>query len=201
MSLLVLTTGGTISALPTDDYRKETLATTMVQSANRDMVREVLEKKPGSQARFVAMEFRDSRAIDEAYRLDILKHIEDASEEKILIAHGTDTILQTANFLYRHVQDNVALADKVILLTGSMLSLAQGPHSDAFLNLDFALKSINSLTPSGRENVYIVLCDYENSEAQSGAWTPYLYKYAPGVYEKFYTEDGRYNRLKRFGGK
>jgi len=199
MSIFVITTGGTISALPTDDYRRETLATTLVMSSNRDLVRETLEAKPGFQGRFVTLEFMDSRMIDDIYRLDILKHIEAAPENRILITHGTDTILQTANFLYRSAQDNAALAGKVIVLTGSMMSLANGPESDGYLNLDFALGQLNTLATAGDTNIYIVLCDYESPEIESGTWTPRLYKYAPNTYEKVYGTDGRHNRLKRVG--
>lgn len=59
---------------------------------------------------------------------------------RIIITHGTDTIVQTAEVLAK-----ADLKDKTIVLTGAMVPYAFGTSSDGFFNLGAALAFVQSL--------------------------------------------------------
>lgn len=67
---------------------------------------------------------------------------------RILITHGTDTMVQTAEFLAKKNLD-----DKTIVLTGAMVPYAFGTSSDGFFNLGSALAFLQTLLPG----VYVVM--------------------------------------------
>jgi len=69
-----------------------------------------------------------------------------ASEDKIIITHGTDTMTVTARELAEKVPD------KTIVITGAMIPYKFG-SSDGFFNLGAALAFVQSL-PAG---VYVVM--------------------------------------------
>jgi L-asparaginase len=194
MTILVITTGGTIGALAVDNPQNPPKIKTMPQNG-RDFVCEALsELFADLKTRCLSLEPHDSQLIDEPYRNQLAKIIEEALEESILITHGTDTILKTADFLYWKFKANPTLGKKAVILTGAMVPLANGEQSDGYLNLAF---SLNQLTQSGAlAGIHIVLCDFEFPETESGAWKPRLYPYAPGKYEKkTHASDARYSRL------
>lgn len=196
MSILVITTGGTIGAMPYFEFNYSSDFVSTMPPAGQDFVRDAIEKIPGFKGRCISHDPRDSKLMDEAYRQGLLKLMEAAPEKKILLTHGTDTLLQSAGYFYQKCQTNPTLAGKIILLTGSMIPLANGPESDGYLNLHFAYEQLQSLPAGTGTNIYIVLCDYEK-EDQTGAWKPKLYPFQPGRYEKLYSEDRRYSRLRR----
>ncbi len=181
MSILVITTGGTIGALPYPDPKNPPEFSAM-PPAGCDLVAVALTVFANT--RSISLEPRDSKLIDEAYRLNIAGLIREVPETAILITHGTDTMLQTADFFFQR-----PVPGKTIILTGAMTPLANGFESDGYRNLAFALEQ---LAMPGLSPVNIVLCDF----TADGEWQPRLYPYAPDRYEKFYAEDGRYNRLR-----
>ena len=85
--------------------------------------------------------FKDSLEMSDADRQLILKACEQSSETKILITHGTDTIVETAKVL---VEANL---DKTIVLVGAMIPFVF-KHSDAVFNMGFALGVLQT-SPSG----------------------------------------------------
>ena len=202
MGILVLTTGGTIGAVAYPDPQSPP-DISLMPSADVDLVKSTLDQPDFSfvRTRCISLEPRDSKLIDENYLLNVIDVIRKAPENEILITHGTDRILKSADFLFRYSSQHLAeLRNKTILLTGSMIPLANGPGSDGFVNLVFALGQLSALEFGASENngaIFIVLCDYEFPDTESGQWQPRLYRYRPGHYVKFYDEDGRYNRLKR----
>ena len=86
----------------------------------------------------------DSLSMTEADRKKILKECQKSKEEKILITHGTDTMVETAELLGTHINN------KTIILTGAMVPYAFG-SSDGLFNLGSALAFLQTL-PHG---VYI----------------------------------------------
>jgi L-asparaginase len=88
---------------------------------------------------------KDSLAMTPKDRALIRERVQAASERHILITHGTDTMTATAARLE-------GIADKVIVLTGSMLP-ARFRASDAFFNLGCAVGALQ-LLPAG---VYIAM--------------------------------------------
>jgi L-asparaginase len=61
---------------------------------------------------------------------------------RILITHGTDSMVETATFLGEHDVGN-----KTVVLVGSFVPLSQ-EKSDAFFNLGYAMRAAQTL-PSG----------------------------------------------------
>jgi L-asparaginase len=90
----------------------------------------------------------DSLEMTAADRARIVEACERAAETRILITHGTDTMVETAAALARD-GDN---ARKTIVLTGAMIPYAFG-SSDGLFNLGSALSFVQAL-PAG---VYIAM--------------------------------------------
>lgn len=88
----------------------------------------------------------DSLDMTEADRQKILAQCAQCREDKIVITHGTDTMVETAQVL-AHAQ-----LHKTIVLTGAMVPYAFG-SSDGLFNLGSALSFVQALPPS----VYIAM--------------------------------------------
>jgi L-asparaginase len=109
-------------------------------------VREILDGLP------IAFEYdvesllrKDSLDMDEADRERVLTHVAADPNLKILITHGTDTMIETAQKLS-------AITDKCIVLTGAM-EPARFKSSDAVFNVGVAVGAVSAL-PNG---VYIAM--------------------------------------------
>ena len=89
----------------------------------------------------------DSLKMSEADRQIIVYSCQSAESDKILITHGTDTMVTTADILAE------AKIEKTIILTGAMIPYAFGTSSDGFFNLGSALAFAQTL-PHG---VYVVM--------------------------------------------
>jgi len=88
----------------------------------------------------------DSLSITDEDRQIILHNCKKTKEEKILITHGTDTMVETASLLARHIKD------KTIVLTGAMIPYTFG-SSDGLFNLGSALAYVQMLEPG----IYIAM--------------------------------------------
>lgn len=88
----------------------------------------------------------DSSAMTDEDRDIILLNVKRAKETKILITHGTDTMVETAQALARGVKD------KTVVLTGAMIPYRFG-SSDGLFNLGAALAFAQTL-PQG---IYIAM--------------------------------------------
>ncbi|MEJ2203218.1 MAG: asparaginase domain-containing protein [Gemmatimonadota bacterium] len=88
----------------------------------------------------------DSLDMSQADRELIAKNCRDAPELRIVITHGTDTMVETARVLAEQV------AEKTIVLTGAMIPIAFG-SSDGLFNLGGALTAVQVLPPG----VYITM--------------------------------------------
>ncbi|MCD6098734.1 asparaginase [bacterium] len=86
----------------------------------------------------------DSLDMTDADREKILEECKKAREDKILIIHGTDTMVETARVLGKSIRD------KTIVLTGAMIPYTFG-SSDGLFNLGSSLAFVQTL-PTG---VYI----------------------------------------------
>lgn len=76
----------------------------------------------------------------------IVKNCEKAHEKKIIITHGTDTMVETAKILANSIKD------KTIILTGAMIPYTFG-SSDGLFNLGSAIAFVQTL-PAG---IYIAM--------------------------------------------
>jgi len=82
----------------------------------------------------------DSLEMTEADRQLVLEHCKKSPEDKIVITHGTDTMVETARVLWQ------GLTGKTIVLTGAMVPYAFG-SSDGLFNLGSALSFAQALPP------------------------------------------------------
>jgi len=136
--LVIVTTGGTIDKIYFDD--KSTF------QIGAPQIGEILE------ALGVAFTFdvlpamrKDSLHMDDDDRVAIRHAIEQQSHRHVLVTHGTDTMVETAQAL-------AGLEDKVIVLTGA-LNPALFKGSDAVFNIGCAVGAVQTL-PDG---VYIAM--------------------------------------------
>ncbi|HSK11805.1 MAG TPA: asparaginase domain-containing protein, partial [Phnomibacter sp.] len=88
----------------------------------------------------------DSLLMTEADREIIASNCKSCSEDRIIITHGTDTMVETARLLASH---NIS---KTIVLTGAMIPYKFG-SSDGLFNLGSALAFVQVLTPG----VYVAM--------------------------------------------
>lgn len=88
---------------------------------------------------------KDSLELDDNDRQKIRAAVEQETCDRIVITHGTDTMVVTGRFLQ-------GIANKTIVLTGSMYP-AQYRDSDAVFNLGCALMAAQILEPG----VYIAM--------------------------------------------
>lgn len=95
----------------------------------------------------------DSLEMSDADRVRIVTSCRECAESRIVVTHGTDTMVETARALA------TGITDKTIVLTGAMVPYAFG-SSDGLFNLGSALSFVQTL-PTG---VYV---------AMSGRWFPW----------------------------
>ena len=88
---------------------------------------------------------KDSLEITDADRAEIVKHVAGEPCNKILITHGTDTMVDTAQALK-------SIQDKTIVLVGAMQP-ARFRDTDAIFNIGFALAAVKLLSPG----IYIAM--------------------------------------------
>ena len=88
----------------------------------------------------------DSLEMTDAHRASIAQHCQRCAERRIVITHGTDTMVETATVLAK------AVKGKTIVLTGAMIPYAFG-SSDGLFNLGSAL-SFAQILPAG---VYVAM--------------------------------------------
>ncbi len=91
----------------------------------------------------------DSMQMTDDDRLIIKHTCKKSMSNKIIITHGTDTMVVTATTL----AEDQDLQDKTIVITGAMVPYAFGTSSDGFFNLGSAMAFVQTL-PSG---VYVVM--------------------------------------------
>ena len=82
---------------------------------------------------------KDSLELTEPDRDAIVDAVRRADADRVLVTHGTDTMLETAERLR-------AVSDKTIVLTGSMQP-ATLRDSDAVFNIGFALSVLRTAAP------------------------------------------------------
>ncbi len=84
----------------------------------------------------------DSLEMTDKEREDIAENCAETNSNKVIITHGTDTMVETARYLA-----NRNIANKTIVLTGAMVPIAFGTSSDGFFNLGSALAFAQTLNP------------------------------------------------------
>ena len=90
----------------------------------------------------------DSLEMTESDRKIIEYSCQKSKSDKIIITHGTDTIVETAEWLAK-----ADIPFKTIVLTGAMVPYAFGTSSDGFFNLGSAMAFVQALSPG----VYVAM--------------------------------------------
>jgi L-asparaginase len=137
MTIKVIVTGGTLDKEYDEVTGKLVFRTTHVPDLlklGRSGLDIVVEK----------VMMADSANMTDSHRKDILSHCKNSKEDKIVIIHGTDSMVSTAKFLGKSIEK------KTIVLTGALIPYAFG-GSDGLFNLGSALAFVQTL-PHG---VYI----------------------------------------------
>jgi len=139
MMIKIFTTGGTIDKIYFDQKS--------AYEVGEPTIDEVLQEAN------VTIDYRcekifrkDSLELTDDDRQKIYDAVQSDQHRHIVITHGTDTMIETAQKL------RPLAADKVIVLTGSMMP-AKFKSSDAMFNIGGALIAVQSLPPG----VYIVM--------------------------------------------
>jgi L-asparaginase len=138
-AIRILITGGTIDK----EYDPLTGELTLSKSHLLNMLNQVRCK-----VRFILEEvmLKDSLQMMNEDRKEILKRCIECMENKIIVTHGTDTMVETARVL----GDNVR--GKTVILVGAMIPYAFGA-SDALFNLGFAFSAVQAV----QQGVYITM--------------------------------------------
>lgn len=89
---------------------------------------------------------KDSLDMDDTDRATILSACQNAEASRIIITHGTDTMVETAEVL------SAGVAGKTVVLVGAMIPFAF-KHSDALFNVGCAIGAVQCLP----EGVYIAM--------------------------------------------
>jgi len=95
---------------------------------------------------FHTLELLDSLDMSELYRDNVINICRECAEDMVLIAHGTDTIVESAQAVAMQIKD------KTIVLFGAMIPFSIN-HSDALFNLGAAIMAVQLK----QKGVYIVM--------------------------------------------
>ena len=129
-SILILTTGGTIDKVYFDARS--------TYSVGDPQITEILQivgvTCPYTIGTLMA---KDSMDLTPQDRNVIKRRVQQADEHRVLITHGTDTMIETA----RHLSD---IPEKTIVLVGALMP-ARFKFTDAEFNIGFALAAVQAL--------------------------------------------------------
>jgi L-asparaginase len=134
----IITTGGTIDKVYFDEKSEF--------AVGESPIREILTEANVTLAfEVVNLLRKDSLELTDADRDLVRRTVESREASRIVVTHGTDTMVETAKALQ-------GLPDKTVVLTGS-LSPARFRNSDAVFNVGTAIGAVQCLP----EGVYLVM--------------------------------------------
>jgi len=132
MKIHVLTTGGTIDKVYFDAKSEFEVGPPMIAELLK-------EAHVTAEVTVEPVLAKDSLELSDADRALIRERVAACESDRILITHGTDTMVETAKTL-------AGIAGKTIVLTGSMQP-ARFRNTDAVFNVGFALGVVQVLPP------------------------------------------------------
>ena len=140
MSVLLLTTGGTIDKVYFDALSQFEVGASMVP----ELLKEAHVSEPYELLELLR---KDSLELTDADRALIASSIAAHPADRVIVTHGTDTMTDTAAVLDGQLQEN-----KTVVLTGA-LAPARFAQSDATFNVGMAFAAVQTLSAG----VYIVM--------------------------------------------
>jgi len=149
MKIKIYTTGGTIDKVYFD-------AQSMFQVGEPQIVEILRAANVTADYEVETLLRKDSLELDDADRALVAERVRDEPCQRILITHGTDTMVQTARALLES-------DEKVVVFVGS-LTPARFKRSDAEFNIGFAMAAVQVL-PKG---VYVAMngCIFQPDEVR-----------------------------------
>ncbi len=132
MSIKLLITGGTIDK----QYNPLNGELVFVKTHLPEMLEQAKNKVD---IELELLMLKDSLDMNDNDRAMILEKCKATKEERILITHGTDTMVETAQVLGK------SISNKTIVLTGAMVPFSFG-KTDALFNLGTALAAVQILS-------------------------------------------------------
>merc|ERR1711915_53969 len=146
MEYLFLCTGGTI-----DKHYPRTMGGYSFEFGPPavESIMQRIRPEPAFTFRVLSVCKEDSQDMTDYQRLLVVEAIASSSSSKVIITHGTDTLIETALFI---AERRDKIVGKVIVLTGAFLP-EKFKDSDADFNLGVAVGSA-SLLPEG---VYVAM--------------------------------------------
>lgn len=133
MTILFIQTGGTIDK----DYPQSTKGYAF--EFGEPATRRILEKlNPSFNFEIITAFQKDSLEITDVDRQQLTDLILQKDFQKIIITHGTDTLIKTAEFLAHKI------TNRLIVLTGAMLP-ERFSNSEAAINIGSAIAAANLL--------------------------------------------------------
>jgi L-asparaginase len=139
MQIKILITGGTI-----DKVYNELTGELTFGTSNLDEMLECSRSTVGINTEVLFL--KDSLDMNDEDRGLILSKCLECSEDRVMVTHGTDTMVETAQLLGDKIKD------KTIVLFGSMIPYSIN-NSDALFNLGAALSAVQNKT----NGVYIAM--------------------------------------------
>ena len=141
MKITFIQTGGTIDK----DYPKTTKGYAF--EFGEPATSRILEKiNPSFQFEIITAFQKDSLEITDDDRASLVNLIEKNPSDKFIITHGTDTLIETAQFIFSKIKN------KIVILTGAMRP-ERFSNSDASINIGGAIIASQSL----KNGVYVVM--------------------------------------------
>jgi L-asparaginase len=140
-------TGGTIDSVY--DGSKDT-----VIPSKESIIPEVIKsmKLYETDVEFTTVCMKDSRALNQEDRQQMLEVVEQSKATKIIITHGTYTMPDTARYLKAHIKRT----DQTIIFTASAIPIKGFSPSDGTFNLGYAVAKVEDL-PAG---IYVCINGY-----------------------------------------
>jgi L-asparaginase len=140
MKIAFIQTGGTIDK----DYPRKTKGYAF-EIAEPAVARILQRTNPNFEYEVLTVFRKDSLEITEDDREKIFQACKDVDGDKIIVTHGTDTMIETAKKLS-------AIEDKTIILTGALLP-ERFSNSEAMFNIGAAIGAVNVI----QGGVYIAM--------------------------------------------
>ena len=138
MKIQFIQTGGTIDK----DYPKVSKGYAFEISKDESAMKRIIENiDPAFEYEIIPLLQKDSLEITDLDRKLIAKICFDSKYDKIIVTHGTDTMVESAKEVANLLINNIA---KVIIFTGSIRP-ERFNNSDAHFNLGTAIGALNIL--------------------------------------------------------
>lgn len=185
---LIIMTGGTIDAEPYHDPMKPPKNATML--AHSLIPGTVEHLGHGETCDYLSWRAKDSKHFTGQDLQDLAKIIRTSTARHIIITHGTDAMPENSRRIRdllkapdktlrkdaalrrgAFVRGEAPACDKVVVFTGAMMPLANGPESDAYKNIEYILGHIRKWPEGVRVVMHGQSFDPEGLEKDFNTYT------------------------------